>query len=130
MKRGLRNLKIWPGIAATSVVSGILITLIMATPAHAATPDGSYILRNEGSRLCIEIVPEHGDYFANGRRMWQRTCDNQTNRPQQFWALIEVKALQYLVVNTNTNKCLDVRDGSSADRAIIQQWVCTGTSTS
>jgi hypothetical protein len=62
--------------------------------------------------------------------MWQRTCDNQTNRPQQYWVLIEVRALQYLVMNIYTNKCLDVRDGSRADRAIIQQWACTGTSTS
>jgi glucosylceramidase len=32
----------------------------------------------------------------------------------------------YQVTNVNSGKCLDVRDMSTADGALLQQWSCTG----
>src|SRR5690349_21861597 len=62
----------------------VMMTAVLAgKPARAIDPDGSLLIVNYGSGKCLEIVPDAaGDYFGNGLRVWQRTCDGH---PAQRW---------------------------------------------
>jgi hypothetical protein len=94
------------------------ISVAAAQPAQAA---GEIVtIANFGSGMCAEPV---GDY--NGAPVVQRVC---TGRAEQNWAKVNLGGGQQLLVNQRYfNKCLDVRDGKSADRTPIQQWACTNT---
>jgi hypothetical protein len=119
-------------VAAALLISLATMTAVLAgKPAHAVDPDGSVLLVNYGSGKCLEIVADEiGNYFGNGNRIWQRTCDGH---PAQRWYVELVRTdgrLAYHLRNKYTHKCMDVRDGNSADRAVIQQWECHPDATS
>jgi len=79
---------------------------------------------NFGSNKCAE-VNQFGDPSVNGERVVQRTCDSS---PEQIWATVRVNLSgnDYRFVNRVSGKCLDVKDGTNADRTPIQQWDCRG----
>jgi hypothetical protein len=111
-------------------------TLVVATRsvtvlAGAPSPDGSFTIVNHASGKCVEVVPNSvGDYFANGNVIQQRTCDGN---PTQRWFLSTIRIGGLLAdhfVNRYTLQCLDVKDGSTLDRAVVQQWTCNPDATS
>jgi Ricin-type beta-trefoil lectin domain-like len=117
-------------VLAAVVTSGAIILVPQA--AHA-DPDGTFSLVNVGSGKCLEIAPEDGHFFLDGLRIWQFTCD--PTRPQQRWFLVSAgngpiagggNPPRFFIVNNYTNRCLDVTDGSSANRTPLQQWTCNG----
>jgi hypothetical protein len=95
-----------------------VVSLAVGQPAQAA---GTVVtLVNHGSQLCATPT---GDY--DGAPVVQKMC---TGAPEQNWAKVSLGSGYYLLVNQRYfNKCLDVRDGNSANGTPIQQWNCTNT---
>jgi hypothetical protein len=128
-------------------IVSILVVLVSATivadtaqrPAYAdiTLPVGAFHISNFGSGKCVEITPDQrdGNLFYDGNRVWQRSCDGSA---QQSWLLVRANdgpigglgtVVRYFLVNHLTGKCLDLKDGNTADGAVIQQWTCNGNST-
>jgi hypothetical protein len=115
------------------VMSGALV----AVPAQAAgaVNTGEYRpLINAGSGKCLTLQPG-GGILDDGVRIVQETCDGTvlqrwriTYAGQdciidwfcQYW--IDV----YQIENAASGKCIDLRDGGSADWTPVQQWTCVG----
>jgi hypothetical protein len=109
-------------------------------------------LINTGSAKCFEPTGSSSDWA--GLPIQQRTCSPNVIRPQgtndrpiqwywfqsqgyvpfndQEWRfpcpgcidIHENETIGYLIRNLDTNLCLDVRDGSKSDWAVVQQWTC------
>lgn len=95
-----------------------VVSVAFGQPAQAAGPIVTLV--NYGSGLCATPV---GDY--NGAPVVQKAC---TGAPEQNWATVSLGNGYSLLVNQRYfNKCMDVRDGNSANGTTIQQWDCTNT---
>jgi hypothetical protein len=98
-----------------------VVSMTAAVPAHA---DGGFVtLTNFGSGKCAGVNPQD-NYFANGARVQQQTCNEQ---PEQNWLRIGVGDGYYKLVNQRSGQCMDVRNGQDANRVQVQQWTCTNT---
>jgi hypothetical protein len=105
---------------------------VTGQPASAAVSDQPGPLINLGSGKCIGLIPDANGYNADGLRVGQQTCNGSL---AQTWRIViadyrcgrncSFSFPVYEVINSLTNKCLDLRDGSSADSTPIQQWTCT-----
>jgi hypothetical protein len=111
-------------VTAFTPGSSMVVAQGAVTVQVSSSPDGSFQFVNYGSLKCVEIVPNAGDYFQDGLGIQQRTCDGS---PAQRWFMTLVRTddrLTWHVVNRYTLKCLDVKDGSSQDGAVLQQVTC------
>lgn len=108
-------------------------------------------LINTGSAKCFEPTPRGGASDWAGLPIQQRTCSPgvirgpDNDRPIQYYQFqaqhfvrdepwyvdvicvfgcIEVPIIRYLIRNLDTDLCLDVRDGSKSDWAVVQQSTC------
>jgi hypothetical protein len=127
---------------------------LLATPlsARADNPSTEGPLINTGSAMCFEPTPQGGSSDWAGLPIQQRACsphiirnDGTDDRPIQFYQFESVGFVAYndqswchwlgcitdgtkgfLIRNVGTRLCLDVRDGSKSDKAVVQQWTCKG----
>ena len=142
-------MKTRPGIAELIARAATLATILVATPLSARADDllddhQHRPLINTGSAKCFE--PIGGS--TNGLLIQQRTCSLHVIRstgtiPIQYyqfqsqgpivdrswfdwfcWNCISTGPTGYLIRNLDTDLCLDVRDGSKSDGAVVQQWTC------
>jgi hypothetical protein len=99
---------------------------------NAAPPtlDQALPLMSLGSGKCLAIVPDGGDYSANGLGIQQQTCNGAD---YQTWTVVWGGFVNqigtYQIVNQKSHKCLDLTDGNGADWTPVQQWACTGSTT-
>jgi len=145
-------MKIRRGIAALPACVATSAMILVATPLSARADDlldnhQHMPLINTGSAKCFE--PTGGS--SEGLPIQQRTCSpgvqkigSGIDRPIQWyqfqdqgyttlndqgwwgwlWTSIKNGTTGYLIRNLDTNLCLDVRDGSKSDSAVVQQWTC------
>lgn len=85
-----------------------------------------YVLQNDKSGLCLDL---RGDVpAANGGTVWQWTCNGG---PNQNWVAVPVEtsgssAKWVELVNMAGQRCLDVKDVSYTNGALLQVWDCGG----
>lgn len=144
-------MKIRRGIAALLACVATSAMILVATPLSARADDllddhQHMPLINTGSAKCFE--PTGGSSDSAGLPIQQRTCSPGVigpgiDRPIQYyqfqdqghvayndqgwfpcWGCIPKGTTGYLIRNLDTNLCLDVRDGSKSDWAVVQQWTC------
>ena len=109
---------------ASLILAGAVPAVVSVTAAIPAHADGGFVtLSNFGSGLCAEVNPQD-NYFANGARVQQQTCNGQL---EQAWLRVGVGGGYYNLVNQRSGQCMDVRNGQNADRVQVQQWTCTNT---
>lgn len=128
----------------------ILVTTPLSAYADDLLDDHQHMpLINTGSAKCFEPTPQGG---SAGLPIQQRSCSPNVirhtgtiDRPIQYyqfqsqghvafndqgwfgwlcWNCIPAGTTGYLVRNLDTGLCLDVRDGSKSDWAVVQQWTC------
>jgi hypothetical protein len=113
-------------VTAFTPGGALVVATQSVTVQSASSPDGSFQLVNHGSGKCLEIAPSVlNDYFADGLGVQQRTCDGN---PAQRWFISTTRIDDLLadhLVNKYTLKCLDLKNGSTQDRAPLQQLTCS-----
>ncbi|MFX9224361.1 RICIN domain-containing protein, partial [Acinetobacter baumannii] len=77
-----------------------------ALPMGVAAP-----LMTKNANLCVQI---QGDSTANGAFLIAATCNNSAG---QMWKLMP-QGVGYKIVNTLTNKCIDVNAWSTDDGGV------------
>ena len=110
-----------------AVVTGLLVAAFaVATVQPAQAAVGYFRLVNFGSGKCAE-PNRFGVPRGNGEPIQQWTCDGSD---RQAWhpTKHEIGTSNYLFINRNSSKCLDVRDGRNRDGTPVQQWDCRGGS--
>lgn len=134
---------------ATSAM--ILVATLLSARADNLLDDHQHMpLINIGSAKCFE--PIGGSSNSAGLPIRQRTCSSGViesggiDRPIQYYQFqsqghvafndqgwfdwlcwfgcIPNGTEGYLIRNLDTDLCLDVRDGSKSDWAVVQQWTC------
>jgi hypothetical protein len=105
---------------------------------------GGVKIVNRGTGLCLQPIGIQGQsIYANGVRIVQGPCNGTA--PQLWRAILlgqgtdpldrcdsplpcprRAKESYYYVVNYLTGLCLDVKDASTRDGAVIQQYSCNG----
>ena len=127
------------GILLTTVVTTVVAATMTGQPAYATSPGK---IKNYRSAMCLQPVPDSfQSIFANGVRIAQMPCDGST---AQLWRTVllgqgrnplfscsfscpEISPERYYyVINDLTGLCMDVRDASTANGAVIQQFACNG----
>jgi hypothetical protein len=145
-------MKIRRGIARLLACVATSAMILVATPLSARADDvlddhDNMQLINIGSAKCFEPTPQVG---LTGLPIQQRTCSpldqfGGIDRPIQYYqfqsqgsvasndqgwfpwswfGVITVGPTGYLIRNLDTDLCLDVRDGSKSDGAVVQQSTC------
>jgi hypothetical protein len=85
--------------------------------------DGYHFLVNQGSTLCLDLQANSEDEVGNGTLTQQFLCSAQYN--SEHWNFVPGSRVNhYQVFTLDKGLCLDVRDRSSADGAVIQVWDC------
>lgn len=114
-----------------TIAASLAIMVAASQPAFAYVPGN---IMNENSLLCLQPVPNafQGPGGA-GVQIAQEPCDDSTSTmdPQQWRAeIVGISGGQYMyyVKNQSDNKCLDVTNANTSDRAAIQQYYCNGGS--
>jgi hypothetical protein len=87
-------------------------------------PDGTYLIINQNSGKCLDVV---GASTADGANVQQYTCHRQAN---QRWIIRYDQhrgdRATYRFVNVRSGKCLEVAGSSTADGANVRQSTCDG----
>ena len=98
---------------------------LIASPAQAdLRVEGPYQFQNMASHFCMDVSYGVKD---DGGRIQQWWCYGGT---PESWLMVYVKnagpqnMAYYRLVNQNSNKCLDVPNGSTAPGVALQQWGC------
>ena len=106
-----------------TIAASLAIMVAASQPAFAYVPGN---IMNENSLLCLQPVPNafQGPGDA-GVQIAQEPCDDSTSTrdPQQWRAeIVGISGGQciYYVKNQSDNKCLDVTNANTSDRAAIQ----------
>ena len=123
-------------LAALSV--GVVMSVaLVAVPAQAAGPINTNDYRplvNAGSGKCLTLQPG-ASILDDGVRIVQATCDGTV---LQSWRIsyagvdclidwfCQYAIDVYQIQNAASGKCIDLRDGDSADWTPVQQWTCVG----
>lgn len=115
---------------AALVAQGGGVAQAAAAVGQPAVASNSGTIVNLGSGLCLQPVP---DAFQNitdsGVRIAQKDCDSSV--AEQKWQSLQVGTSGgqpiYYLINQLSNKCLDVTDSNTDDRAPIQQYVNSRT---
>jgi hypothetical protein len=91
----------------------------------AFVPVGSgYVaIVNRNASANGEVLDVSGAATGDGAHMQLSAAAGAND---QEWQPVTLSDGYYKLVNRNSGKCLDVADGSSDDRARLQQWSCTG----
>jgi Ricin-type beta-trefoil lectin domain-like len=135
MGSGMKLRKKMIGIPVGAVALAVAASVAATQPAQAVNPDGSFQLKAATGK-CVEVIPDaSGNFYVNGNRIQQRTCDGS---PQQQWFLERLSGAfqgigqvpRYHLVNRMTLQCLDDMDGATNNRNPVQQWTCNPTSSS
>jgi endoglucanase len=86
------------------------------------------VLVNENSGKCLDVRPNtSGNFTADTDAIQQYTCHFG---PNQQWNVLPVVAvfgtptLGTAIVNTNSNKCIDVPGLSTSQNVLLQQYTC------
>jgi mannan endo-1,4-beta-mannosidase len=97
-----------------------------AVSINAALPTNAtwYSIRNADTGKCLDVRRED-NYYSAGARVQQYSC---TGTPQQQWTPVPAGDGRYTFVSQRSGMCLDVRGGSTAPGAQIQQWYCYNNS--
>jgi hypothetical protein len=89
----------------------------------APKPNGYEIIARHSGR-CLDVV---NNSTENGARIQQWTCTGANNQIFRGDAAETVGGTDYIyLVAQNSQRCLDVIGGSTANGAGIQQWGCSG----
>lgn len=101
----------------------VALCALGTSPASAeSVGPGPYIIMNNHSHLCVDVA--YGS-VSSGARVQQWDCYGGTPEQWRFEYFGHVGSEPYYrVVNVNSNKCLDVRDGHLGNGGIIQQYDC------
>jgi len=145
-RRGIAALLAWVASAMTLVATPLVASADDLLDDHQHMP-----LINTGSAKCFEPAPQGGPSNSIGLPIQQRACSpgviqpGSIDRPIQYyqfqsqgWAdfndqgwfdcrwlgCLGAGTRGYLIRNLDTDLCLDVRDGSKNDSAVVQQWTC------
>jgi hypothetical protein len=133
------------------VISAIILAAFTVS-ARAAIPLDAHQhmpLINIGGGKCFEPTPENGVSNSEGLLIQQRTCSSgvmtgdSINRKLQYYQFqsqgyvayndqswchflgcIEDRTIGYLIRNLESDRCFEVRDGTKASAAVIQQSIC------
>lgn len=154
LRRGIAAL-----LACVATSTMILVATPLSARADYLLDDHQHMpLINTGSAKCFEPTPQGGAIDWIGLPIQQRTCSPRVIRPEgtidrpiqyfQFqgvqvekpdqgwwpdwlcWGCITLYDTVYLIRNLDTDLCLDVRDGSKSDWAVVQQRTCDKNSRS
>jgi Ricin-type beta-trefoil lectin domain-like len=140
------NIRRMVAMAATSVVAVVATLVVTQVPANADLSPNLVPLNtpraliNFNSNKCFQPTPlSNQSFFWDGVLVQQRQC---VGPPPDRWIITYAGEMStrecswwevfcnddfpaYRIFNAATGKCLDVRDGSMADWAPVQQWTCT-----
>lgn len=123
------------------VAASALALVATPSPASAIPYTSSMPIINVGSNKCFQPVEPSGHVEWAGVPVQQRTCflDFRLqywrfeslgyvlyNEQAPWWCVgcIQLGAEGFFIRNEQTRLCLDVRDGSTSDWAVVQQWTC------
>ncbi|MFE6610917.1 RICIN domain-containing protein [Amycolatopsis sp. NPDC057786] len=112
-----------------SVLAVVIAVCAWGAPQASAKSvgPGPYTIQNDFSHLCVDVA--YGS-LSSGARVQQWNCYNGTPERWRFeyygWSTAWSTAGEsyYRVVNVNSGKCLEVRDGYTGPGGIIQQYDC------
>jgi ricin-type beta-trefoil lectin protein len=111
-------------LTRATLLSSLLVASVGVVFAEgaAADPAGYRHLMAQHSAKCLDVSNAS---TANGARIQQWTC---VNAAQQQWTFANAVTANghtwYKVRAAHSGKCLDVRDGSTANGATVWQWSC------
>ncbi|MBO3752372.1 RICIN domain-containing protein [Streptosporangiaceae bacterium NEAU-GS5] len=109
---------------ATAIVAGAFVRPAFAD--FTDLPEGPIHIVNYGSGKCLAPAPDN--------RVWQRACDGSAD---QEWLRLRSadgaisgfgNVQRHMLVNRSSGRCMDVKDGSTANGAVIQMVPCNGNS--
>lgn len=146
-------------LACVAISATILVATPLPARADDLLDDHQHMpLINTGSAKCFEPTPQGGASDWTGLPIQQRTCSPRVIRPEgtidrpiQYYLFqsqqveaptewyedaicifgcITLYDTVYLIKNQDSNLCLDVRDGSKSNWAVVQQSTCDKNSRS
>jgi len=131
----------WVFKVLTALVSAVFLAGLAAGSASAAeiAPSGTVKIVNQANGGCLQYWIPSGWTPYNGDPIASNWCDHGGTPDPQVWRFVRlsdgpVKGFgnfpRYLISNTTSGLCLDVRGGSMEDKAAVQQYACNGNSTS
>jgi hypothetical protein len=85
--------------------------------------DGYSFFVNQGTNQCMDLQANNEDEVGNGTLVQQFICS--ANYTSEHWNFVSgSRANHYQVFDKDKGLCLDVRNRSSAENAVIQIWDC------
>jgi hypothetical protein len=113
--------KIKSAVATLAVLAGVLVPLLAAGTANAASAWGP--IYNYGASTCLD---DPGSSHSSGTQMDSWGCNGGANQQWRVFAsrLQDNQFEQYVFQNEASGLCLDMRGGSSANGTPVIQWPC------
>jgi hypothetical protein len=127
------------GLLMATVVSTVVAATMVGQPAYANNPG---TIKNYRSGMCLQPVPDSfQSIYDNGVRIAQMPCNGSAAQMWRSFLLGQARNPlfscsfgcpdispegYYYVTNYLTGLCMDVKDASTADRVVIQQFSCNG----
>lgn len=110
--------------AALAALAVVVAANVLGAPqawARSVGP-GPFTIENDHSHLCVDVA--YGS-LSSGARVQQWNCYGGTPERWRFEYYGSVAGgYYYRVVNVNSGKCLEVRDGYTQTGGIIEQYDC------
>ena len=102
-------------------LGALVLAIGVGAVAPAAQADAAFVIKPRHSlanNMCLDV---EGASKLDGARLIQWTCLNQSN---QRFNLQATDSGYQKIVGVGSGKCLDVKDGGTADYTPVQQWGC------
>ena len=114
--------KLFSRVAESTLLAACVATVLGTAPARAAVSpaaysDGTYIMANVNSEMCLSIN-------GTGRGSW--TSQQQCTDTWELWYFHNVGGQNYTIASTAANQCLAIGGGKVTDSATALVWTCDG----